>query len=131
MIEDVERFTFGDSPEMADKLLPLVLAGTKTATCGALREYEEDASLLPRPGQRAIVLDGRGEPACVIEYTRVECRPFDAVDADFARQEGEGDRSLADWRNIHRSFFARNGGFQPDMLLVCQEFRVIERMAAP
>jgi uncharacterized protein YhfF len=131
MIEDVERFTFGDSPEMADKLLALVLAGTKTATCGALREYEHEGSPLPQPGQRAVVLDGMGTPGCMIEYTRVECRPFDPVDADFARREGEGDMSLAAWRDIHRGFFTRNGGFAPDMLLVCQEFRVIERMAAP
>ena len=33
------RFSFGDSPELADRLLALVLAGKKTATCGALRDY--------------------------------------------------------------------------------------------
>jgi uncharacterized protein YhfF len=130
MSQAIERFAFGDSPEMADHLLALVLAGTKTATCGCLREYEEEGGL-PQPGQHAVVLDGRGDPGCMIEYTRVECVPFDVVDADFARREGEGDLSLASWRDIHRGFFTRNGGFAPDMLLVCQEFRVVERMAAP
>jgi broad specificity phosphatase PhoE len=30
-----QNFSFGDSPTMADELLALVIAGTKTATCGA------------------------------------------------------------------------------------------------
>jgi uncharacterized protein YhfF len=37
---ELERFAFGDSPQMADALLALVLAGTKTATCSALAAYE-------------------------------------------------------------------------------------------
>jgi uncharacterized protein YhfF len=32
-------FAFGDSPALADELLALVLAGRKTATCAALRDY--------------------------------------------------------------------------------------------
>ena len=33
---DAVTFAFGDSPELADELLALVLAGRKTATCAAL-----------------------------------------------------------------------------------------------
>jgi uncharacterized protein YhfF len=32
---ELESFSFGDSPELADKLLELVLIGKKTATCWA------------------------------------------------------------------------------------------------
>lgn len=35
-----ERFSFGDSPEMADELLALVLAGKKTATVSVILEDE-------------------------------------------------------------------------------------------
>ncbi|HTV67980.1 MAG TPA: ASCH domain-containing protein, partial [Rhizobiaceae bacterium] len=35
-------FAFGDSPELANELLALVLSGAKTATCGALRDYGGD-----------------------------------------------------------------------------------------
>jgi uncharacterized protein YhfF len=124
----LESFAFGDSPEMADELLALVLAGTKTATCGPLREYESEAAPLPRPGQRNVVLDGRGTPACVIEITGVDCKRFDTVDAEFACAEGEGELSLFAWQEIHESFFRRHGGFSPDMILVCERFRVIERL---
>ena len=37
----LERFAFGDSPELADALLALVLAGTKTAWRAAHRAYFE------------------------------------------------------------------------------------------
>ena len=32
-IEELERFSFGDSSDLADSLLALVLSGEKTATC--------------------------------------------------------------------------------------------------
>ncbi len=119
-------FSFGDSPEMADELLALVLAGTKTATCGALRDYGEGAEAMPVVGRRDVVLDGKGRRAAVIETLEVTVRRFDEVDAAFARDEGEGDRSLAGWREGHRSYFDRHGGFAPDMELMCERFRLVE-----
>jgi uncharacterized protein YhfF len=47
------------------------------------------------------------------------------VDAQFANDEGEDGRSLESWRHEHQVFFERNGGFKPDMLLVCERFKVI------
>jgi uncharacterized protein YhfF len=128
MSGELERFAFGDNAQMADDLLALVLAGTKTATCGALADYEKDGAALPKPGQRSIVLNGKGQPACIIETTQVRCQRFDAVDADFAREEGEGDLSLSHWQGNHARFFRRNGGFSPDMMVVCRNFRLIERL---
>ena len=63
--------------------------GVKTATCST-----EDEPNTSTPGERWIVLDGRGEPRCVIETTEVTYRRFGEVDAAFAYEEGEGDRSL-------------------------------------
>jgi uncharacterized protein YhfF len=125
-----EAWSFGDGPEMADRLGGLVLAGRKTATCSALWELEAEGEPVPRPGEMSIVLDGRGEPLCVIETTEVEVRRFDEVDEAFARDEGEGDRSLAYWREAHRGFFSRTlpgigRRFSEDMPLVCERFRVV------
>lgn len=121
---------FGDGPEMADELGALVYAGTKTATCSSLWEIEHDGEAIPEAGDLSIILDGRGRPLCIIETTQVEVKPFNAVDARFAYDEGEGDRSLAYWRAAHRRFFSRSlnaigRAFDETMPLVCERFRVV------
>ena len=121
---------WGDSPRMADELGALIASGTKTATCSALWEYEAEGEPLPSVGLKTIVLDGNGDPLCIVETTEVKVRPYDEVDARFAYEEGEGDRSLAYWRDAHWRFFSRtlpNVGREPttEMPLVCERFRVI------
>jgi uncharacterized protein YhfF len=124
------RFSFGDSPALADELLALVLAGRKTATCTT-----PDDPNLSRPGERWVVLDGSGRSACVIETVEITMRRYDEVDAAFAYDEGEDDRSLDAWRRAHRSYFGRLGTFSETMMLVCERFRLVEvlddREAAP
>lgn len=123
---DMIRFSFGDSPQMADELLALVLAGTKTATCGALRDFEgPDAEEKPVVGRRDIVLDGEGRDAALVETVEVTTRRFDEIDERFARDEGEGDGTLRWWRDAHRAYFERNGGFAPDMMLLCERFQLV------
>ena len=121
---------WGDSPQLADELGALIAAGTKTATCSALWEYEAEGSSLPKPGLKTIVLDGDGDPLCIVETTEVEVRPYDEVDARFAYEEGEGDRSLEYWQEAHWRYFSRtlpSIGKEPetDMPLVCERFHVV------
>jgi uncharacterized protein YhfF len=121
---------WGDSPRLADELGTLIVAGTKTATCSALWEYEADGEPLPRIGLKTIVLDGNGDPLCIVETTKVEVRPYKEIDARFAYEEGEGERSLEYWRDAHWRYFSRtlpDVGKEPtmDMPLVCERFRVI------
>ena len=120
----LRSFAFGDGPDLADELLELVLKGLKTATCST-----EDEPNTSTSGERWIVLDGRGNPRCVIETTEVTYRRFGDVDAAFAREEGEGDRSLAYWREAHRQYFGRQGKFSEDMMLMCERFRLVEIFA--
>lgn len=117
----LRSFAFGDSPGLADELLELVVKGVKTATCSA-----EDEPNTSTPGERWVVLDGRGEPRCVIETVEITYRRFNDVDAALAYDEGEGDRSLAHWRSAHRTYFSRLGRFSEDMMLMCERFRLIE-----
>ena len=117
----LRAFAFGDGPELADELLGLVIRGIKTATCST-----EDEPNTSTPGERWIVLDGHGEPRCVIETTEVSYRRFDEVEANFAFEEGKGDRSLDHWRKAHRAYFTRQGKFSEDMMLMCERFRLVE-----
>lgn len=123
---NAETFKFGDTPNMTAELLELVIRGQKTATCGALRDFEEGGEAMPEVGRRDIVLDPAGNPAAVIETIEVRICKFTEVDEGFARDEGEGARTLADWRRLHEVYFARNGGFDPDMKVMCERFALVE-----
>ena len=120
----LRSFAFGDNPELADELLDLVMKGFKTATCST-----EDEPNTSTAGEQWIVCDGLGVPRCVIESTEVGYRRFPDVDATFAFEEGEGDRSLAYWREAHRAYFGRLGKFSEDMMLMCERFRLVEVFA--
>ena len=118
---------FGATPEQSDELLSLVLEGTKTATASSYADYAEEDEGLPEPGMLGIVLDGAGHPRALVVTTETRVVPFDQVDADHARDEGEGDRSLEHWRAAHERYFTEHGegGFQPDMRVVLERFRVL------
>ncbi|MGY6628847.1 MAG: ASCH domain-containing protein [Oceanicaulis sp.] len=131
--EDAPRFVdaFGDSPGMQDELAALVMSGEKRATASLDRWYDDESR--PKPGDLALILNGSGDPACVIRTTRIEIMPVRAVSAEFAFEEGEGDKSLAWWLEAHRAFWRREAerhGFEysDDLDVVCERF---ERVWAP
>ena len=123
---ELETFSFGDNPALADELAALVLAGKKTATCWAASDGP-----LTEVGKRMVVLSGSGRPLAVVETVEPERRRFHEVDAAFARDEGEGDQSLAFWRSAHRAYLTRLGRFAEDMPLCCERFRVVARIPGP
>lgn len=121
---------WGDGPALADELGALIAQGTKTATCSALWEWQAEGNPIPQAGLITVVLDGRGEPLCIVETMEVSIRKYNEVDTDFAREEGEGDLSLNYWREAHRNFFSRvlpkfGKEFSEEMPLVCERFRLI------
>jgi uncharacterized protein YhfF len=123
---------WGDSPALADELGALIVQGIKTATCSALWEWQAEGNPIPEEGYITVALDARGEPLCVVETVEISIRKYNEVDADFAREEGEGDLSLKYWREAHRNYFSRvllkiGKDFSEDMPLVCEQFRVIYR----
>lgn len=145
-------WSFGDDPATADALLELVLAGRKTATASALRDYEEEARelarlddaadgvpegdvlvdtdldlALPAPGLLSILLDGSGRPRALIRVTDVRVVRFADVPAEHALREGEG--SLEDWRRAHRHFFQSSSPtgepVDDDTMVVLERFDVL------
>ncbi|MGB2897012.1 MAG: ASCH domain-containing protein [Anaerolineales bacterium] len=115
---------------MADNLGGLVKRGVKTATASLAWAYEAESESFPEAGDISIILDGRGEPICIIETTDVEVIAFNEVGEKHAHEEGEGDRSLEYWRAVHWEFFTdecKTIGREPaeDMPVVCERFRLI------
>ncbi|MFK8258396.1 ASCH domain-containing protein [Erwinia sp. AnSW2-5] len=118
-------WAFGDSPEMADELAGLVIIGKKTASCGSLSSFKNEEES-PTIGGYSIILNGQGEPVCVIRTISLRIVRFCDVGEDLARKEGEGDLSLTYWREEHKGFFSREGSYQEDMELVAEEFELVD-----
>ncbi|MCT0016210.1 ASCH domain-containing protein [Lactococcus lactis subsp. lactis] len=112
-------------PELADKLLDLVLEGKKSATASAVAEYGEDEPFPSVDGKFDILLDGKGQPRAAITTSKVYVRNFFDVSAEHAFKEGEGDQSLDYWRKVHQDFWSDLKVYSPNMEVLCEEFEVL------
>lgn len=121
-------FAFGRTPESADELCELVVAGKKTATSSWLACYEAEGVDVPRVGELAIVCDGSDEPRALIRVREVRTVPFGAVDVEISDAEGEG--TLEKWIADHTAFFAEECEqtgieFDPSQSVVIEFFEVL------
>ena len=125
--DDIDAWQFGAE---ADLLAKLVLEGTKTATASAYDLYAVDNDPLPEVGSYDVILDGQEQAVCIIKIIKVSIVPFKDVSAEHAWKEGEGDKSLDYWRDVHEEFFKpyfEECGltFTPESLIVLEEFQVV------
>lgn len=125
-IGGLRTLALGTPGELRRTLNGLVLAGAKTATAGLLSEYAEEGEDLERVGERLVLVDDDDHLIGVVEVTGVEVVRFADVSWDFARSEGEGDRSIEDWRSGHAAYWARLGTtVTDDTDVVCLRFRLV------
>ena len=92
--------------------------------------YAVDNDPLPQEGTFDVVLDSQDQAVCIVEVTKVSVQPFHQVSADHDYKEGEGDKSLAYWRQVHEEVFTEwmsEAGltFTPDSKVVLEEFRKV------
>lgn len=125
--KEYEAWAFGDD---SDKLADLTVKGIKTATCSAYCWYENGEEELPKVGEYSVILNSKDDAVCVIKTNKVYIERFKNISSEHAYKEGEGDRSLEYWRQVHRDFFAKElieigRNFSEDMELVCEEFEVV------
>ena len=121
---------FGDTVELADDLIALVVDGPKRATAGALAEYEREGAPLPEVGALWIATDGAGRPRAVMRTSDVRVGPLTSVDDAFAWDEGEADRTRESWLAAHQRFFGRHLPaigieYDPELPTVFERFDVI------
>jgi uncharacterized protein YhfF len=125
-----QAWHFSASPAGADGLAELVKCGVKNATASLGWVYDWQKEPYPQPGDLSIITKWDGSPQCVIETTNIEVVPFDQVSAEFASEEGEGTRSLEEWRRVHWPIFSSECAIierEPslDMPVVCERFRLV------
>ena len=126
---------YGDSAALSQALLALILGGRKRAGTSLLWAMQAGNARLPRAGDIEIVVDHCNKPALITRITEVRVVPYNAVTAEYAATEGEGDGSLDYWRSAHWAFLSRECeriGRVPseEMPVVCSVFEVV-RVLAP
>ena len=112
-----------------DQLAQLVLEGKRFGTSSLYDAYETENALheIPKVGDYSIILDSNDDALCVIRNYDVYIRPFKEVPPFHAYSEGEGDRSLEYWINVHRELFEEEAAktgitFTEDSKVVCEKF---------
>jgi uncharacterized protein YhfF len=130
------EFGFPGTP-LREQLVGAVLRGEKTATAGLLVDYKRDGDPLPEAGEQLAVVDNDGRDVAVIEITEVRVLPIGDTDLQFARDEGEGFQSVAEWREAHDRFWRSyadeirdflgdpNWDVRDDTLYVAERFRLV------
>ena len=121
---------FCDNEEDANECAKLVKKGVKRATTDSLLGLQYRGERLPKIGDFIVVTNWEEVAQCIIEITKVRLKPFFSIDEEYARLEGEGDKSLAHWKKIHWDYYTRElAEFErlprESMIVVCQEFEVV------
>jgi uncharacterized protein YhfF len=122
-------WSFCGGGDVGDNLAELVINGTKTATASAYQIYENEGSPIPAVGDLSIILKTNGQAVCIIRTSNVRICRFSDVTSEHAYNEGEGDRSLEYWREVHKEYFSQEldrigREFDEEMLVVCESFEL-------
>lgn len=122
-----EAWQYGSAP---DQLASLTYQGIKTATSSSYEVVAHDLEPMPEVGGFSVILGSDNEAVCIIQTTKVNVVPFDQVSEEHAYKEGEGSRTLDEWRRVHQEFFTEelkriDQVFHPKMKVICEEFKVV------
>ena len=123
-------FYFCDNEKDANECAELVVKGIKQATATSLWWYEKNNERLPKVGDQYIITDWSGKAKAIIETTIITLTPYNEITTEFARFEGEGDKSLEYWKKVHLAYYTREmepygEKFTEDMIIICEHFKTI------
>lgn len=104
-LNDLPLAEFAFPGPLRDQLVAAILSGAKTSTSALVLGYERDDEPLPQVGEQSAVVDSEGRRIAVIETTEVRVIRLADVDLQHALDEGEGFRSVAEWRVEHERFW--------------------------
>jgi uncharacterized protein YhfF len=113
--------------ELRRKLVAAVLRGEKIATASLRAEYAPDTNQqLPQVDESFLLRGYDDEPLGVVKTTELQVVRAADVDLQFARDEGEGFETVAQWRSAHERAWS-DREISDDTLIVCEWFTLIER----
>ena len=116
--------SIGSAPEHADE-------GVKTLISSPFWDYPDGK--IPFVGALSVLLDGARRPRGIVETTRVEIMPFQAINEEMAQAYGEGERTADWWRREMGAFYQasamRHGeAFTDETSLIWERFTVARRL---
>ncbi len=113
--------------ELRRKLVAAVLRGDKIATASLREEYVPHTDEpLPELGESFLLLGYDDEALGVVKTTELQVVRAADVNLQFARDEGEGFETVAQWRSAHERAWS-DREITDDTLIVCEWFTLIER----
>lgn len=100
-----------------------------------LAQCEEAGEPLPAAGERRVMIGSPGERVAVVEVVEVSVIRLGDADERLASDEGEGFRSVAEWREAHEDFWRRQvlpelrrpRALDDATAVVVERFRVVSR----
>ncbi len=118
---------FGDNEKDANELASLVTKGLKKATSHSLLGLQYRNERLPKIGDFLVVTNWAEEAQCIVQTTAVQLIPYFNISVANAALEGEGDKSLKYWKEVHWDYYTRE--LEPfervprdSMIIVFEEF---------
>lgn len=129
-VESPKVIHFFDNEKDANHSLELVLNNTKKAMSHSLLGLQNRNEPLPKIGSFIVLTDWEGTAKCIVKTTAVKLKPLFSIDVDYAELEGEGDKSLDQWKNMYLNYFTRElapFGRVPkeSMIVVCVTFEKV------
>lgn len=124
---------FYNNEKDADEAIKLISNNKRQITSHSLLGLQLRKEKLPKIGDFTIVTDWSGKAKCILRTTQVRLKPFFSIDDEHAALQGEGDKSLEQWKNKQWSYYQKElepFGRLPreSMIVVCEKFeKVFER----
>ncbi|MBT8301129.1 MAG: ASCH domain-containing protein [Maribacter sp.] len=121
---------FCDNEKDANECAKLIKKGIKRTTSHSLLGLQYRKEPLPKVGDFTVVTNWEGKAQCIVRTTAVKFKPFFSIDAEYAKLEGEGDKSLDYWKKTHWEYYERelapfNRVPRESMIIVCEEFEKV------
>ncbi len=129
-IEIPPSYFFCDNQKDANECAELVVQRVKQATSPSVWWFKKNEEELPIAGNISIITNWEGEPQAIIRTTQISLVKLKNITPEHANREGEGDRSLAYWKQVHQEYYFREMkeyGESPDeeMEIVCEYFETL------
>lgn len=127
---------FATPGPLRDGLVQLIRSGAKTGTSSLLSDYEAEGQPLPRLGECQALIDSTGRVVATLEITEVVTMRLAEVTWEHVLAEGEGHRSVVQWREAHEEFWTaaplavcaevQGRDLDDDTLVVLERFRLLQ-----